>query len=107
MYDNYEAMNGIPDGTLHVPIKGIKHTCKQMDIDWAEAVVDFDYSSGFPVPVLLGVIVHEKDALNLVRKHRELRKEARRKKVEKERKMIEKLWRDAFKSVYIKFQFEG
>jgi xeroderma pigmentosum group C-complementing protein len=73
-YDNFEAMNGIPDGTVHVPIKGIKAACKKMDIDWAEAVVDFDYSAGFPRPVLLGVIVHEENAIALINKHRELRK---------------------------------
>ena len=105
-YGNFEAMNGIPFGTLHVPIKGIKAACKKLDdLDWAEAVVDFDYSNGFPVPVILGVIVHEENAVRLVEKHREMRTEARRRKVEREKKFIEKLWRDAFKSVYLKFYF--
>lgn len=85
-YGNFEAMNGIPDGTVHVPIKGIKNACKKMDIDWAVAVVDFDYSAGFPIPVMLGVIVHEEDAIALIKKHRELRRDTRKRKIERERK---------------------
>ena len=40
-YGNVEIMYGIPPGTKHVPIKGMKRACKSLGIDFAESVVDF------------------------------------------------------------------
>ena len=106
-YGNFETMYGLPKGTTYVPIKGIKKACKDLGVDFAEAVVEFDYTGGFPKPVIVGVVAHDKDVVRLIKQHKLNKKKAKERLVERESKMMQKHWKSVFSSLYIKFYFQN
>ena len=106
-YGNFETMFGLPKGTTYIPIKGIKKACKDLGVDFADAVVEFDYTGGFPKPVIVGVVVHDKDVVRLIKQHKLNKKKAKERLVERESKMMQKHWKSVFSSLYIKFYFQN
>lgn len=46
-----------PPGAVHVPFKGVVKVCKRLQIDYAEAVVDFEFGHRMAVPVIQGVVI--------------------------------------------------
>ncbi|CAK7245458.1 MAG: hypothetical protein STHCBS139747_007040 [Sporothrix thermara] len=48
-----------PQGAVHVPYRGAMRVCKKMQIDFAEAVVDFEFGHRMAVPVIQGVVIAE------------------------------------------------
>lgn len=82
-----------PKGAVHVPYRGAMRVCKRLKIDFAEAVVDFEFGHRMAVPVIQGVVIAEE---NLERVMEELRKdeaERARKEDEKRRKAALGMWR--------------
>ena len=53
------APHMVPQGAVHIPIKGCVRICKGLDIDYAEAVCDFEFGNRMAVPVIIGVVVAE------------------------------------------------
>ena len=53
------APHMVPQGAVHLPIKGCVRICKSLDIDYAEAVCDFEFGNRMAVPVIIGVVVAE------------------------------------------------
>ncbi|XP_040576429.1 DNA repair protein complementing XP-C cells homolog [Lepeophtheirus salmonis] len=47
----------LPKGTVHIPISGIIRLAKKLDIDFAPAVIGWDYHIGGSHPVIDGIIV--------------------------------------------------
>ena len=67
-----------PPGTVHVNLPRVSKTAKSMHIDYAPALVGFEYKAGGKtLPVFNGVVVCEEFKDALLRKHEEL-EEARR-----------------------------
>lgn len=106
-YQNMEIMYGVPPGTRHIPIRGLRRSCTLLKIDFAEAVVDFQYRQSMVRPVILGVVVHEKDVMNVIKKYRELREITRINKVKNHDLEMNRMWKMVFKSVYIKLYLKG
>ncbi|KAL7924553.1 hypothetical protein ACQKWADRAFT_286962 [Trichoderma austrokoningii] len=76
-----------PKGAVHVPFRGVGKVCKRLGIDYAEAVVDFEFGHRMAVPVIQGVVIAqehhdkvmvelEKDEAERVRKEDEKRRKA-------------------------------
>ena len=67
-----------PPGTVHVNLPRVSKTAKSMQIDYAPALVGFEYKAGGKtLPVFNGVVVCEEFKDALLRKHEEI-EEARR-----------------------------
>lgn len=74
----------LPEGAAHIPRRGTVKICKRLGIDYAEAVVGFEFGHRMAVPVINGVVVAienygavmeewEKDEAERVRKEDEKR----------------------------------
>jgi xeroderma pigmentosum group C-complementing protein len=50
-----------PRGAVHVPFRGAMRVCKRLQIDFAEAVVDFEFGHRMAVPVIQGVVIAEEN----------------------------------------------
>lgn len=47
----------VPDGAIHIPLKGTARICKKLGIDYAEACTGFEFGKQRAVPVITGVVV--------------------------------------------------
>ena len=47
----------LPQGAVHIPRRGLVKICRQLEIDYAEAVTGFEFGNRFAVPVINGVVV--------------------------------------------------
>ncbi|KAK3898962.1 hypothetical protein C8A05DRAFT_37433 [Staphylotrichum tortipilum] len=82
-----------PEGAVHVPFRGAMRVAKRLGIDFAEAVVDFEFGHRMAVPVIQGVVVaveHHDRVMDELRRDEE---EKRRKEDEKRRKAALGMWR--------------
>lgn len=83
----------VPEGAVHLPLKGSAKLCRKLDIDYAEACTGFEFGKQRAVPVLTGVVVAE-EYEDLVRDAwRTEQKEIRRKEDEKRRGVSLHWWR--------------
>ncbi|TLD27237.1 hypothetical protein PspLS_04943 [Pyricularia sp. CBS 133598] len=48
-----------PQGAVHVPFRGAVKVCRRLDMDYAEAVIDFEFGHRMAVPVIQGVVIAE------------------------------------------------
>ncbi|PFH60042.1 hypothetical protein XA68_11526 [Ophiocordyceps unilateralis] len=46
-----------PEGAVHIPYRGAVRVCKRLGVDFAEAVVGFEFGNRMAVPVIQGVVV--------------------------------------------------
>ncbi|KAI4163371.1 MAG: hypothetical protein LQ342_003106 [Letrouitia transgressa] len=83
----------VPKGATHIPLKGTVRICKRLDIDFAEAVIGFEFGNQRAVPVISGVVVAAENE-DRVLDEWEKDEEARRIKEEgKREKMALSMWR--------------
>ena len=47
----------VPQGALHIPLRGTTKICKRLGIDFAEACTGFEFGKQRAVPVITGVVV--------------------------------------------------
>jgi xeroderma pigmentosum group C-complementing protein len=47
----------IPQGAVHIPLKGTARVCRKLGVDYAEACTGFEFGKQRAVPVLTGVVV--------------------------------------------------
>lgn len=47
----------VPEGAVHLPLKGTAKLCRKLEIDYAEACTGFEFGKQRAVPVLTGVVV--------------------------------------------------
>lgn len=47
----------IPRGAVHLPWRGTVRVCKKLNIDYAEAVIGFEFGHRMAVPIIQGVVV--------------------------------------------------
>ncbi|KAK8051965.1 Rad4 transglutaminase-like domain-containing protein [Apiospora rasikravindrae] len=82
-----------PKGAVHVPYRGTVKVCKRLGIDFAEAVVGFEFGHRMAVPVIHGVVVAEKHEERVLEELEKDEAERKRKEDEKRRKAALSGWR--------------
>lgn len=82
-----------PKGAVHVPFKGTVKVCKKLQIDYAEAVVDFEFGHRMAVPVIQGVVIAEENHDMVMEQLQIDEAERMRKEDEKRRKAALGQWR--------------
>ncbi|KAK4448024.1 Rad4 transglutaminase-like domain-containing protein [Podospora aff. communis PSN243] len=82
-----------PEGAVHVPYRGAVRVCKRLGIDFAEAVVDFEFGHRMAVPVIQGVVVAEEYHDTVMEELAKDEAEKARKEDEKRRKAALAMWR--------------
>lgn len=78
---------------MHVPYRGTMRVCKKLQIDYAEAVVDFEFGHRMAVPVIQGVVIAEENYDMLMEELEKAEAERIRKEDEKRRKAALAQWR--------------
>lgn len=82
-----------PAGAVHVPYRGAGRVCKRLGVDYAEAVVDFEFGHRMAVPVIQGVVVAEEHHDRVMEELAKDEAERSRKEDEKRRKVAMGTWR--------------
>lgn len=82
-----------PAGAVHVPYRGAIRVCKRLGIDYAEAVVDFEFGHRMAVPVIQGVVIAEEHHDQVMEELAKDEAERSRKEDEKRRKAALGMWR--------------
>ncbi|RBR17889.1 uncharacterized protein FIESC28_06328 [Fusarium coffeatum] len=82
-----------PKGAVHVPFRGAMRVCKKLQIDYAEAVVDFEFGHRMAVPVIQGVVIAEENHDMVMVELEKDEAERARKEDEKRRKKALAQWR--------------
>ncbi|KAK4161012.1 Rad4 transglutaminase-like domain-containing protein [Cladorrhinum sp. PSN259] len=82
-----------PKGAVHVPYRGAMRVAKRLGIDYAEAVVDFEFGHRMAVPVIQGVVVAAEYHDQVMEELAKDEAEKARKADEKRRKAALGLWR--------------
>ncbi|KFA76015.1 hypothetical protein S40288_00399 [Stachybotrys chartarum IBT 40288] len=82
-----------PKGAVHVPFRGAIRVCKRLQIDYAEAVVDFEFGHRMAVPVIQGVVIAEEYHDQVMEELEKDEAERKRKEDEKRRKAVLGQWR--------------
>ncbi|KAL2760097.1 hypothetical protein ACRALDRAFT_1046606 [Sodiomyces alcalophilus JCM 7366] len=90
-----------PEGAVHVPFRGVVKVCKRLQIDYAEAVVDFEFGHRMAVPVIQGVVIAEEYHDQVMEELRKDEAERARKEDEKKRKEVLRLWSKFIKGLRI------
>ncbi len=82
-----------PRGAVHVPFRGAIKVCKRLQVDYAEAVVDFEFGHRMAVPVISGVVIAEEHHNRVLEELEKDEAERVRKEDEKRRKAAVGKWR--------------
>ncbi|KAI0817716.1 Rad4 transglutaminase-like domain-containing protein [Xylaria sp. FL0064] len=82
-----------PEGAVHVPYRGGPRVCKRLGIDFAEAVVGFEFGHRMAVPVIQGVVIAQEHHELLLEELEKEEAERARKEDEKRRKAALSTWR--------------
>ncbi|KAL7628985.1 hypothetical protein AAE478_000503 [Parahypoxylon ruwenzoriense] len=82
-----------PEGAVHVPYRGVVRVCKRLQIDYAEAVVGFEFGHRMAVPVIQGVVIAEENYERVIEELEKDEAERARKENEKRRKEVLTMWR--------------
>lgn len=92
----------LPEGASHVPYRGAVRVCKRLEIDFAEAVVDFEFGNRMAVPVIQGVVIAEEHFDKVMEELAKDEAEKKRKEDEKRRKVVLATWRRLLKGMRIR-----
>ncbi|KAF3767643.1 Rad4-domain-containing protein [Cryphonectria parasitica EP155] len=87
------AEHMLPEGAAHVPYRGAVRVCKRLEIDFAEAVVDFEFGHRMAVPVIHGVVIPEEHYDSVMEELAKDEAEKKRKEDEKRRKLVLTTWK--------------
>ncbi|KAH7411187.1 putative DNA repair protein rhp42 [Cadophora sp. MPI-SDFR-AT-0126] len=83
----------LPAGAVHIPARGTVKICKRLGIDYAEAVIGFEFGHRMAVPVINGVVVAEEHYDTMMDEWHKDEAERVRKEDEKARKLVLHTWR--------------
>lgn len=78
---------------MHIPQRGTVRICKKLEIDYAEAVVGFEFGNKRAVPVINGVVVAKEHEKELRKAWKEWNDEQQKKDAVKQEKLVLDLWR--------------
>lgn len=82
-----------PEGAVHIPYRGAVRVCKRLQVDYAEAVIDFEFGHRMAVPVIQGVVIAEEYYDQVMEEIAKDEVERTRKEDEKRRKKSLGMWR--------------
>ncbi|RYO84157.1 hypothetical protein DL762_005799 [Monosporascus cannonballus] len=82
-----------PEGAVHVPYRGVARVCRRLGVDYAEAVVGFEFGHRMAVPVIQGVVVAEENHARVLEELERDEAERARKEDEKRRRAALAMWR--------------
>lgn len=97
----------LPQGAAHIPIKGIGKMAKKLGIDYADAVVDFEFVKMRSVPVIDGIVVAEHSKYILLEAWEEHEKNEALKAIAKQEKDVYVRWRKLIKGLLIKARVDN
>ncbi|KKY38610.1 putative rad4 family protein [Diaporthe ampelina] len=83
----------LPEGAAHVPYRSAIRVCRRLEIDFAEAVVDFEFGHRMAVPVIQGVVIPEENYDRVMEEVAKEEADKARKEDEKRRKVVLGAWR--------------
>jgi xeroderma pigmentosum group C-complementing protein len=83
----------LPEGAVHIPMRGTMKICKRLCIDYAEAVTGFEFGHRMAVPIIAGVVVAEENYETVMSEWQKDEVERVRKEDEKRRKAAIFTWR--------------
>jgi len=83
----------LPEGAVHIPMRGTMKICKRLGIDYAEAVTGFEFGHRMAVPIISGVVVAEENYETVMDEWQKDEAERVRKEDEKRRKAAVTMWR--------------
>ncbi|KAI1401214.1 Rad4-domain-containing protein [Hypoxylon fuscum] len=95
-----------PEGAIHIPYRGVVRVCKRLEIDYAEAVVGFEFGHRMAVPVIQGVVVAEENYERVIEELEKDEAERARKENEKRRKEVLTMWRKLLMGLRIVDRFK-
>jgi len=83
----------LPEGAAHIPRRGTVKICKRLGIDYAEAVVGFEFGHRMAVPIINGVVIAEENYEAVMEEWEKDEAERVRKEDEKRTKTAIGMWR--------------
>ena len=83
----------VPKGAVHIPFRGTVRICKRLEVDFAEAVVGFEFGNKRAVPVINGVVIAKEREAEVRKAWKEWNDEQKKKDAVKQEKLILDLWR--------------
>ncbi|KAE8451739.1 hypothetical protein EG329_003196 [Mollisiaceae sp. DMI_Dod_QoI] len=83
----------LPQGAVHLPMRGTVKICKRLGIDYAEAVTGFEFGHRMAVPIISGVVVAEEHYDSVMEEWHKDEADRVRKEDEKKRKAVLGMWR--------------
>lgn len=94
-YNNIDCFvpSMVPRGAIHLPLKGLKRICNKLEVDFAEAVVGFEFGNKMAVPVIHGVVIAKENEQAVREAHRVWAEEQRIKEEGKIEKQALDMWR--------------
>lgn len=94
-YNNIDCFvpSMVPEGAVHLPYKGLKRICNKLEVDFAEAVVGFEFGNKMAVPVISGVVIAKENEAVVREAHRVWAEEQRIKEEGKIEKQALDMWR--------------
>ncbi|KAI1447817.1 Rad4-domain-containing protein [Annulohypoxylon stygium] len=95
-----------PEGAVHIPYRGVVRVCKRLEVDYAEAVVGFEFGHRMAVPVIQGVVVAQEHYERVMEELEKDEAERARKEDEKRRKEVLTTWRKFLMGLRIADRFK-
>lgn len=83
----------VPEGAVHLPMRGTMRICKKLGIDFAEAVTGFEFGKRMAIPVITGVVIAEEHHDMVIEYWEQDEAERLRKEDEKRTKTALGAWR--------------
>ncbi|KAI9315767.1 hypothetical protein BX666DRAFT_2019811 [Dichotomocladium elegans] len=96
----------LPKGGAHIPINGIAKIARKIGIDYAEAVVDFEFVRHRSVPVTNGIVIAQENKEMLMEAWDEYENAESNKAIEKHEKQVYERWRKLILGVLIKSRLD-
>ncbi|KAF2637542.1 Rad4-domain-containing protein [Massarina eburnea CBS 473.64] len=86
----------IPEGAVHIPLKGTARICRKLNIDYAEACTGFEFGKQRAVPILTGVVVAAENEDLVIDAWEADQAEKAAKEADKKEKLVLGLWKKFF-----------
>ncbi|KIW80949.1 hypothetical protein Z517_03972 [Fonsecaea pedrosoi CBS 271.37] len=83
----------VPEGAVHIPLRGTVRICKKLQVDFAEAVTGFEFGNKRAVPICTGVVVAKENERAVKEAWHKFNEEQRKKQEKKMESMVLELWR--------------
>ncbi|KAG1763604.1 hypothetical protein EDD22DRAFT_1022198, partial [Suillus occidentalis] len=82
----------LPEGSVHIPFKGVAKVAKRLGFDYAEAVTCFEFRNRRAIPIIEGIVVAEENEVIIVEAYLEAENDAEEKAHAKRLDQVHKRW---------------